>query len=38
MTSNGMAQGEISSPVEFNYGHDPLALWLSDHGTPAELQ
>jgi hypothetical protein len=29
ITSNGMAQGEITSPVKFDYGQDPLARWLS---------
>ena len=27
ITSNGMAQGAITSPVKFDYGQDPLARW-----------
>ena len=32
-----MAQGEISSPLKIDYGQDPLARWLSDHGKPVEF-
>jgi len=32
-----MAQGEITFPVKFDYGQDPLARWLSDHGKAVEL-
>ena len=38
VTFEGMAQGEVLSPLKFVYTQDPLVRWLSKHGRGKKVQ